>query len=255
MFLRIVGHRMNQTQIEDMVLWQDTDFIVINKPAGLPALPDGYHPGTPHLVSLLAPLFGSLMIVHRLDRETSGLIILARSPQAHQLLSIQFEKRQVSKFYHAIVEGNPSWEEKAVNLKLRADGDRRHRTVVDRRYGKSALTQLKVMERFGMYSLVEAMPQTGRTHQIRAHLAAVGHPVAVDGLYGSRAGIFLSRLRSDYIPGKSEERPLLSRLGLHAWSMKIIHPGSGELCTFEAPYPLDLAITLKQLRKYASRSL
>lgn len=241
---------MNRNTLDDLVIWQDADLLAVNKPPGLAALPDGYNPDAPHLISLLSPNYGRLWVVHRLDRETSGLILLARSAQAHQALSVQFERRQVLKIYHAIVCGNPSWENKIVRLPLRSDGDRQHRTVVDRRYGKSAITEFTVRERFGRYALLEVMPQTGRTHQIRAHLAAICHPITVDRLYGDSEGVYLSRIRLDYNPPRSGEHPLLSRLGLHAWSVEFNHPQTGERCTLQAPYPDDFAIALKQLHKF-----
>jgi RluA family pseudouridine synthase len=235
----------------ELVIWQDAALVAVNKPAGLPTLPDGYDPQAPHLVSVLAPELGPLMIVHRLDRDTSGVVILARTSQAHRSLSVQFEKRLALKTYHALVSGDPPWDSRGVRLPLRADGDRRHRTVVDRRNGKPAATDFKVCERFRAFSLLEAQPKTGRTHQIRAHLAALGYPLVGDGLYGNGAEIYLSQVKPGYSPGRSGERPLLSRLGLHAWSIRCEHPDSGQICNFEAPYPKDFSLALKQLRKYS----
>jgi len=238
----------------ELVIWQDDALVAVNKPAGLPTLPDGYDLQAPHLVSVLEPELGPLMIVHRLDRDTSGVVILARTPEAHRSLNVQFEKRLALKTYHALVSGDPPWGTHSVRLPLRADGDRRHRTIVDRRYGKPAETEFKVGERFGAFSLLEARPKTGRTHQIRVHLAALGYPLVGDGLYGDGAEIYLSQVKPGYSPGRSGERPLLSRLGLHARSIRCEHPESGQACYFEAPYPKDFALALKQLRKY-SRSM
>ncbi len=226
----------------DLLLYVDEALLVINKPAGLPTLPDGYAPGAPHVRSLLAPEFGRVWIVHRLDRETSGTLVLARTAQAHRSLNDQFAQRQAIKIYHALARipqdvlgGGPDWEEKTISLPLRPDGDRRHRTVIDPLAGKPAVTHLRVLERFRAYALVEARPETGRTHQIRAHLAAVGLPIAGDGLYG----------------GGEEDPPLLPRLGLHAFSLEFAHPLSGERVRFAAPYPIDFAAALEQLRKSA----
>ena len=166
------------------VLWSDGALLVVDKPAGLPTLPDGYNPQAPHLKRLLEPEYGRLWIVHRLDRSTSGVIVLARTVQAHRALNAQFQEHTVEKIYHAIVTGAPDWEETAIDLPLRADGDRRHRTVVDAQGGKPAVTHLRVLERFAGYSLVEAVPHTGRAHQVRAHLLAAGFPLVGDALYG-----------------------------------------------------------------------
>lgn len=237
---------------EDLVLWQDDDLLLVDKPAGLLVLPDGYDPQSPHLISVLTPRYGSLWIVHRLDRHTSGIVIVARNPQAHRALNIQFEKRRVHKVYHALVAGSPDWDRQIVKLPLRADGDRRHRTVADPRNGKNAVTILRKMECYARYCLVEAIPRTGRTHQIRVHLAARRVPVVADELYGDGQGVFLSQIKPDYRPNTTKsERPLLNRLALHAWSLSFEHPATGEACEFQAPYPKDLSITLRYLRKYS----
>ena len=215
-----------------LTIYADEALLVIHKPAGLPTLPDGYHPDAPHVRSVLEPEYGRLWIVHRLDRETSGVLVLARSAQAHRALNTQFAQHQAAKVYHALCQGNPDWQEKTVSLPLRPDGDRRHRTVVDPQAGKPAVTHLRVLELFAGCALVEARPETGRTHQIRAHLAAAGLPIAADRLYGTG----------------EEQPPLLARLGLHAFSLEFAHPLSGEKVRFTAPYPEDFAAALDRLR-------
>jgi RluA family pseudouridine synthase len=228
--------------------------VVVNKPAGLPTLPDGYEAASLHLVEALKPEFGALWVVHRLDRETSGVIALARNEEAHRSLNAQFESHKVSKVYHALVSGNPIWEQRTIAAPLRADGDRHHRTVIDAEGGKPATTTFRVLQRFGRgatrYALVEARPETGRTHQIRVHLAALGTPVAVDALYGTGAPILLSALKHQYRGAADTERPLLERLGLHAYQLTLCHPFTGKSMQFEAPYPKDFAATLNQLCKH-----
>jgi RluA family pseudouridine synthase len=239
-------------RLDDLILWQDDDLLVVNKPAGLLVLPDGYDPQAPYLASLLAPTYGDLWIVHRLDRYTSGILVVARNPEIHRALNNQFQQRRVCKVYHALVVGLPDWDQQIVKLPLRADGDRRHRTVVDPRKGKNAETALRLLEGYGRYSLVEAVPKTGRTHQIRVHLAARKAPVAADDLYGDGQGIFLSQIKPDYRPGATKpERPLIGRLALHAWSLSFEYPTSGKVCGFQAPYAKDFSITLRHLRKYS----
>lgn len=225
------------------VLWSDTDLLVVNKPAGLPVLPDGWDPQAPFLKKLLEAAEGRLWTVHRLDRDTSGVLLLARNAEAHRSLNGQFEQRQVGKVYHALVNGTPEWEEKSVKLPLRPNGDRKHRTVVDPRGGKPAHTELRVLERFGGWCLVEARLHTGRTHQIRVHLASVGHPIVADLLYG----------------GGGELRPeaggevLIERTALHACSLALSHPQSGAELEFVAPYPEDFARALEWLRSPSNR--
>jgi RluA family pseudouridine synthase len=180
------------------------------------------------------------------------VIVFARTAQAHRSLNTQFAKRVAAKLYHALVRGAVEWQEKLVELPLRPDGDRKHRTVIDPASGKPAATQLRLLERFRDYSLVEAEPKTGRTHQIRAHLAAIGHPIVGDALYGDGHGLLLSDLKPGYKGEKSAQAPLLGRLGLHARSLTFEHPETLETLRFEAPYPKDMTSALEQLRKYGS---
>jgi RluA family pseudouridine synthase len=230
------------------ILYQDDALLVVNKPAGLSTLPDGYNPSLPHIKSVLEQQAGPLWIVHRLDKETSGVLLLARSAVAHRSLNTQFEKHLVSKVYHALVVGTPEWQEKTVRLPLRPNGDRQHRTVIDPQAGKPAVTHLKVLERFGQYSLVEAIPETGRTHQIRAHLSALGLSIAGDKLYGKRinprAGEKVRRFQQGHDPLIS----LTDRMGLHARSLEINHPLTEERQKFTAPYPAEIVAILQQLR-------
>lgn len=216
-----------------MVLWSDDAFLVVNKPAGLRSLPDGYQRDAPYLRGILEPHYGRLWTVHRLDKDTSGIVVLARTAQAHRHLNTQFQEHAAGKIYHALVAGVPDWEEKLVEAPLLPDGDRRHRTLVDPQRGKPAVTAFRLLERFSSAAaLLEASPRTGRTHQIRAHLAHLGYPLLADGLYGA---------------GRHPMLPL-DRPALHAWSLEIEHPATRERMNFVAPYPEDFTSALHQLR-------
>lgn len=225
------------------VIFNDESILAVNKPAGLPVLPDGYDPQSPYLTGVLQVEYGRLWVVHRLDKDASGLLIYARTAEAHRSLNDQFADRQVGKIYHALVTGNPEWQEINVTLPLRVDGDRHHRTVVDERRGKPAETDLAVLASFSGFTLVEARPKTGRTHQIRAHLAAEGFPIVADKLYGDGLPLYLS--------DSSSEKPdtlLIDRLALHALSLTLRHPASGEPITLQAEYAEDFARAVKGLR-------
>jgi RluA family pseudouridine synthase len=217
------------------ILYVDEILLAINKPAGLLTLPDGYDPAAPHVRSLLEPHFGRLWIVHRLDRDTSGVLLLARSAETHRALNNQFDQRQVSKLYHALVTGSPDWDTYTVDLPLRINVGHKHRSVVDPARGKPAVTHLRVLERFNTCSFIEAAPETGRTHQIRAHLAAAGYPLVGDALYGSSQ--------------RDSSSSGMLRLALHAHQLAIAHPLRCSPLQFEAPYPEDFAHALDQLRQ------
>jgi len=230
---------------QNLVLYIDDDLLVVSKPAGLSTLVDGYHPDYPYLVGILKTIFDPLWIVHRLDRETSGVIIFARSAQAHRVLNSQFEQRLPVKIYHGLVYGVPTWENYQVNLPLISNGDRQHRTIIDHNNGKHAETDLEILERFKDYALLQVIPRTGRTHQIRAHLAAIGYPLIEDHLYNP------ARSKSpNSKPGSPPPTPtLITRVGLHAFSLSLLHPSTSQKMHFTTPYPPDLEKALNILRR------
>ncbi len=196
------------------ILHVDSAMIVLNKPAGLPVLPDGWQQDAPYLVRQLEEQFGSasgdlrqsIWIVHRLDKSTSGVMVFARTAEAHRDLSMQFERHQAEKVYHAIMLGLPGWEEKIAKHPLRLNVGHKHRTAVDPKGGKPSETRFKVIERYDAHVLVQAQIMTGRTHQIRAHAYALGHPLLGDTLYSA------------------PETDLIARPALHAYTLS--HPSS-----------------------------
>ena len=232
------------------VIYSDEDIVVLNKRSGILIAADRYDPEAPRLDLLAEKEFGKLYAVHRIDKDTSGLIIYARNQEAHKNLSMQFEKRQVHKTYHALVYGHPLWQDLKVKLALKPDGDARHRTVVDKKFGKPSETDFRLIGSCGQYSWIEAKPLTGRTHQIRVHLAANGLCIVCDPLYsGNQKPLRLSEIKKNWRGDEEEERPLLSRLALHAYKIEFTHPKSGERVSFIAPYPRDMEAVRKQFAK------
>ena len=165
------------------VIYSDNDIIVFNKKSGLLVAADRYDKDAPRLDVLAQKEFGELLAVHRIDKDTSGLIVYAKNPESHKNLSMQFEQRKVEKTYHALIYGRPSWTEFRADQNLQPDGDDRHRTVVNKRFGKPSITDFRLIGTCGPYSWVEAKPLTGRTHQIRAQAALHNHPLLGDTAY------------------------------------------------------------------------
>lgn len=215
-----------------MILAADKDLLAFDKPSGLRTIPDGYDRTLPTVASLLEPEWGRLWIVHRLDKDTSGVLLLARTPDAHRDLSRQFQNHQVQKVYVALCLGVPKWSEKIIDLPLRVNGDRAHRTIHDPNKGKLARTALRLLGSREYYSLIEARPSTGYTHQIRAHLALAGLPLLGDPLYAYPPAWIGPRLDPAFAPP-------LNRTALHARSITFYHPGSHMSTTISSPDPAD----------------
>ncbi len=232
------------------IIYQDQDIAVLNKRSGILIAADRYDADAPRLDLLAQEELGKLYAVHRIDKDTSGLIVYARTPEAQRDLSMQFEKRQVHKVYHALVYGHPLWQDLNVKLALQPDGDAHHRTVANKRFGKPSETDFHNFGACGPYSWIEARPLTGRTHQIRVHLAENGFSIVCDPLYGgNQKPVRLSEIKKRWNGDEYEERPLLSRLALHAYQIEFTHPTTKEMVTYRAPYPKDMDATRKQLAK------
>lgn len=249
-------------QAEDIpldVVYEDEDLIVINKPAGLVVHPGaGNYSGT--LVNaLLHHCRGSLSgiggvmrpgIVHRLDKDTTGLMIAAKNDAAHQGLAAQLEDRTLSRVYHALVLKVPMPPKGTIDLPLGRHGSDRLRIAVRRSGGKHARTHYHVLERFGdVAAHVECRLETGRTHQIRVHMEAIGHPLIGDPLYGPQPTALLGALRRvGAEEGIGAALLQLPRQMLHACGLSFIHPLTEEELSFEAPLPQDFDGAIKTLK-------
>lgn len=217
--------------LEEITLYEDSSILVINKPAHLPVLPDGWEPDAPYLAKIIQATHPQGLVVHRLDKITSGVLVFALTPEAHRILNKQFELHANKKIYHTICGGNPKWDEHTARHKLRVNVGHSHRTVVDNGKGKPSETRFRVLQRFlnAPCALLEAIPATGRTHQIRVHAYALGYPLLGDTLYSA------------------PPTDLINRPALHAYSLGITHPESGEWITFTAPYPEDFQAVLNTI--------
>ena len=223
------------------ILFSDEYLLVVNKPAGLRTIADGYNPTLPHLRSILEDKENRMWIVHRLDKDTSGAIILARTPAVHRALNMQFEAREVEKIYHAIIVGVPRWRVKTISYPLLKNGDRKHRTIIDHKKGKPAVTEVQLIKTFREHSLLQVIPRSGYTHQIRSHLAAAEFPILSDPLY-SRKG---APKQDTHLHSQGPE--IINRTALHAISLEFSHPHHNSRLSIQAPYPQDFTEALKYL--------
>jgi RluA family pseudouridine synthase len=243
------------------VLFEDAHLLALDKPAGLLVSPDRYDRERPNLMRLLLDGLAAgkpwasergltyIANAHRLDFETSGVLLLAKDKPTLVRLAEQFGNASPRKTYVALCHGTPPGIEFDCDLKLRPD----HRDPARMRWatdGKKSFTRFKVLEDFGGILLMECRPETGRTHQIRVHLKASGVPIYGDPLYGDGVRLFLSQIKRGYRPkSDAPERPLTPRLALHAWKLELPHPVTGVPLAIEAPWPDDLEVALKHLRK------
>jgi 23S rRNA pseudouridine1911/1915/1917 synthase len=233
------------------ILHVDEHIIAINKPPGLLAAPGrGDTVDAPTLLRNTPELSDNpaVRIVHRIDRDASGVLLYARTLAAQRSLVAQFTRRQVRKTYLAIVSGYVL-DDGEIDRNLTFDRRRQRVRVVTAR-GRRAITRYRILERLAGNTAVECEPLTGRTHQIRVHMAWAGHPLTVDPLYGGGRNVLLSFYKPDYRPSKRrEERPLIERLTLHARRIELNHPVTGERFTVEADVPKDMTATIRQLAR------
>ena len=234
------------------IFYEDEHLLVVNKPSGLLTIPDRFG-NKESLQAELEKRYGKVFVVHRLDRETSGILCFARNEAAHRHLSMQFEHHSTDKFYHTLVDGVLHHEEGEINKPI---GE--HPTIpgkmVVASWGKPSLTFYRALEHFAHFTLVETLIKTGRTHQIRVHLQHIGYPLAVDAVYGRREAFFLSEIKGKkYKSGKftdEEEKPLMARSSLHSSRLRLDHPVTEERLEFRSELPKDFAAVLNQLRKW-----
>jgi len=250
----MVRYKPEKTDVD--VLYEDAHVLAVNKPAGLPVTPDPssldarFVNGLLYYVQNESPTpCPRVHVVHRLDKETSGVLLVAKDVATARYLSSCFEERRVLKHYLAIVRGEVAMEEGEVDMPIAQHT--RGRMRLRERKGRAAVSRYRVLERFRGFSLVQVQPLTGRQHQVRLHLSAIGHPLAVDRLYGGKQAIYLSELKRGYRRKAARaEPPVMDRLTLHARRIEVHWP-QGQRLAVEAPCPRDFERLLRALRKYA----
>lgn len=236
-------------KVSEFIIFEDDDLVALNKPSGLLSIPDR-EGKEESLKSLLQARHHNILTIHRLDKDTSGLIIFAKNEMAHRHISIQFEERKTEKIYLGLVLGQPADPAGTIDLPIAENMVTRGTMLINRR-GKQAVTDFEVLEKFGNYSWMQFRIHTGRTHQIRVHMKSLGHPIVCDDLYGDGKPVLLSSLKSKFKLSKHEleERPILNRLALHAYQLGLTKPNHDKI-QLQAPLPKDLKATLQQLGKW-----
>jgi len=240
---------MATIKIRELLIFENDDFIALNKPSGLLSIPDREGREI-SLKVLLKEKYANIFTVHRLDRDTSGILIFAKNEEAHKHFSQQFEERRTEKIYTGLVMGTPVVKKETINSPI-AEHPSKKGFMTIHRQGKESITDYEVLEEFGQFSWLKFRIHTGRTHQIRVHMKDIGHPLVCDELYGDDKPILLSSLKTRFKLSKKEEeeRPVLKRLALHAFQLKVTDR-EGILHELEAPLPKDLKALLQQLRKW-----
>jgi 23S rRNA pseudouridine1911/1915/1917 synthase len=231
------------------ILWQTDRLLAIDKPAHLATVPGRGE--SSNALEAVAKQIGvsRLLLVHRLDKQTSGILLLAKDTEAQRFVCRQFSKREVKKEYLALVAGSPSEDAGEIDAPLAAHPTARNIFTVSK-HGRPAITRWEAVQRYRGLSLLRCYPLTGRTHQIRVHLQSIGLPLAIDPVYNRNStGIFLSEFKRGY-RSSGEERPLIDRLTLHAAKL-VFQNLDGQPITIESPPPKDFRATINMLSKYA----
>ncbi|MBD2714526.1 RluA family pseudouridine synthase [Microvirga sp. STR05] len=236
---------MKLPDFQDLILFEDEDYIVINKPPFLATLDERFG-GALNILRLAREQYDDVQACHRLDKETSGSLALAKNPAAYRHLAMQFEDRKVKKVYHAAAWGVHEYEGLRVERSIETTTKGKARLAFK---GKPAVTLVRTLETYAKHTLLECQPITGRMHQIRLHLAYLQAPIIGDTMYGGEE-FYLSSLKKKFnMKEGEEEQPFIKRFALHAASLTFAKM-DGESITIEAPYPKDFRVLVDTLRQY-----
>jgi|SRR5690606_18389042 RluA family pseudouridine synthase len=234
--------RNKEIDFKDLVLFEDEDFILVNKPPFLSTLNDRIEPV--NLLALARGYWADAQVCHRLDKDTSGVLAIAKHPEAYRHLNMQFESREVGKVYHAVVDGVHDFGDELVDAPILKMDDGVVR--ISRSEGKPAQTWLTTLQAFRFHSLIECRPITGRMHQIRIHLSLKQASITGDEVYGGKPFLLSSIKRGYKLKKGTEEEPFMKRMALHAYSLQF-NDMAGRRKIVEAPYPKDFKALVRQL--------
>lgn len=234
-------------------VFENEDIVAFNKPSGMLSIPDRFDATKPCIKTIAEVKYQKLFVVHRIDKDTSGLIVFAKHEAAHKYLSSLFQSRDIEKYYMALVQGNPHMNAGSIEKGIMPHPTLKGKMVVNAK-GKEAKTDFEIQQTFLGYSLVKLRIYTGRTHQIRVHMNDLGYPIVCDPIYGKGAPVYLSEIKKKFKLSiqELEERPLLNRLALHAFEVKF-NDENGQLIHIQAPLSKDMQATVTQLQKWARK--
>ena len=229
------------------IIWQDSDLLIANKSTGLPVIPGR----NLEMLSLKQRLEKDLDIhlwtTHRIDKETSGLVVFAKNPEAHKAMNQLFLDHKIAKIYRCICRGTISTKEKTIDKPIFIDS--KVQKVKIHPHGKASVSHFKSIETSKSFSLVQVRIETGRTHQVRVHLSTEGYPIIGDLLYNRTPEVFLKDIKKKFKSKSVQERPMISRCALHAWGLSFIHPITNELLELESELPKDIRACWNQMVK------
>lgn len=236
-------------KLKPEIIHEDDDLVLVNKPSGWLSIPDRSGETRNCISAFLKNSRKEIYNVHRIDRDTSGILVYAKNAKAHQHLNLQFFNRSVKKTYHALLVGDiASAKQTEFPLEKTTRG-----LVKVSNSGKAAKSHFEPIERFGSWTFCEVTITTGRTHQIRVHAAHIGHPLVGDSLYGDEKPLDIYQIKRIPHQGNDDRRALISRVALHAHRLVFVHPASGATMDAIAEHPKDFKATLNQLRKWRNR--
>jgi 23S rRNA pseudouridine955/2504/2580 synthase len=236
--------QLQKTPFRKMIIFENEDYVVINKPPFVATLDDRHDDA--NMIALAREYVESAQVCHRLDKETSGILLIAKNPEAYRSAAIQFERRKVQKVYHAVSDGIHSFKDLEINAPIYANA--KGVVKISQQDGKEALTYVSTLKAYRRHTLLECQPVSGRMHQIRIHLSSVGAPISGDEQYGGKL-FYLSSIKKNFnLKKDTEEQPLIKRVALHAQALSF-ELLNKERVSVKAPYPKDFAVLVKQLEK------
>ncbi|MES2617837.1 MAG: RluA family pseudouridine synthase [Bacteroidota bacterium] len=237
---------MKRIRFKDLVIYEDESMLAINKPANISSLHERFDSEQGSIVQMAKAVDEHYSLCHRIDRETSGVLLIAKNPEAYRHIAMQFEKRTIDKVYHAIVSASVNLQELRIDLPLYTDSKRR--VQVSKAKGKESLTEISTFKQYKHFTVLACKPFTGRLHQIRVHAASQNLPLVCDTLYGGKIP-YLHEVKKKVNAGEDEKKAMMDRVGLHAYSISFNSLTAGD-CTITAPYPNDFGVMIKLLEKY-----